>query len=96
MDFAGGFDCKIAASDPTTAKSHSGQAITYAGCPVTWSSKMQTLTALSMTKAEYITLLTALCDLIPTMEPSKEMNQQNIITQEMHPKKDTVQGFQRQ
>ena len=30
-DFAGGFDCKIAGTDPTTSKSHSGWAITYAG-----------------------------------------------------------------
>ena len=44
-DFAGGFDHKIATSDPITAKSRSDWAIAYAGCPVMWSSKMQTLTA---------------------------------------------------
>ena len=72
-NFAGGFNCKIAGTDPTTAKSCSGWVITYAGSPVMWSSKMQTLTALSMTEAEYIALLTALrCDLIPMIELSKE------------------------
>ena len=45
-DFAGGFDRKIAGTDPTTSKSHLGWAITYAGCPVTWTSKLQTLMAL--------------------------------------------------
>ena len=58
-DFAGGFDRKIAGTDPTTSKSCSGWAITYAGCPVTWASKLRTLTALSTTEAEYIALSTA-------------------------------------
>ena len=74
-DFAGGFNHKIAASDPATDKSCSGWVITYAGCRVMWSSKMQTLTALSMTEAEYVALSTALRDLIPMMELLKEMKQ---------------------
>ena len=55
-DFAGGFNCKIAGMDPTASKSHSGWDITYAGCPVTWASKLQMLSALSTTEAEYIAL----------------------------------------
>ena len=67
-DFKGGFDCKIAGNDPTTSKSRSGRDITYAGCLVTWSSKLQTLTVLSMMEAEHITLSIAGCDLILMME----------------------------
>ena len=40
-DFAGGFYRKIAGMDPMTSKSCSGWAITYAGCIVTWASKLQ-------------------------------------------------------
>ena len=58
-DFVGGFDHKIAGMDPTMPKSRSGWAITYMGCPVTWASKLQMLTALSTTEAEYIALSTA-------------------------------------
>ena len=72
-DFTGGFDCKIAGNDPTTSKSRSGWVITYAGCPVTWSSKLQTLMALSMMEAEYIAVSMACHDLIPMMELTREM-----------------------
>ena len=47
-DFTGGFDHKIAGNDPTTSKSRSGWVIMYAGCPVSWSSKLQTLTQHAM------------------------------------------------
>ncbi len=39
----------------------------YAGCPIVWASKLQTLVALITTEAEYIALLSALCD-IPIMQ----------------------------
>ena len=42
-----------------TAKSQSGWVITYAGCPITWSSKLQTFMALSTMEAEYVTLSSA-------------------------------------
>ena len=59
-DFAGNWYEPRATKDPMTAKSQSGWVITYAGCPITWSSKLQTLMALSTTEAEYITLSSAL------------------------------------
>ena len=77
-DFVGGFDRKIAGTDPTTSKSHSGWAITYAGCPVTWASKLQTLMALSTTEAEYIALSTACRELVPMLELTKEMHSYHI------------------
>ena len=58
-DFAGRFDHKIAGTDPTTSKLHSGWAITYAGCPVTWASKLQMLMAISTMEAKYIALSTS-------------------------------------
>ena len=48
-----------------TAKSCMGYIINYAGCPILWASKLQTEIALSTTKAEYITLLQALREVIP-------------------------------
>jgi len=42
--------------DRSTAKSRTGFIITYAGCPLTWSSKMQTEMALSTKEAKLIAL----------------------------------------
>ena len=39
----------------------------YAGCPLTWSSKIQTEIALSTTEAEYIALSQSLREVIPMM-----------------------------
>ena len=51
-DFSGNWRPEGAQTDPMTAKSHSGWIIQYAGCPITWASKLQTLTALLTTEAE--------------------------------------------
>ena len=85
-DFAGGFDHKIAGMDPTTSKSRSGWAITYAGCPVTWASKLQMLMALSTMEAKYIVLSTACRELIPMLELMKEMHSYNIKSHHAMPK----------
>jgi hypothetical protein len=63
-DFAGTWT--ISTSDlPSSIKSCTGYVITFASCPVLWSSKLQTEVALSTTEAEYITLSQATRDLIP-------------------------------
>ena len=72
-DFAGNWHEPGATKDPMTAKSWSGWVITYAGCPITWSSKLQTLTALSTMEAEYIALLSALRDQILIMQLLKQV-----------------------
>ncbi len=59
-------------SDPRTAKSRMGHAVTYAECPLAWSSKIQSKIALSTTEAEYISLSTALREVIPLMNVIKE------------------------
>ena len=51
--------------DPMTAKSRSGWIIQYVGCPITWASKLQTLTALSTTEAEYVALSMAMRESLP-------------------------------
>ena len=51
--------------DPTCVKSRTGFIMLLGGCPLMWSSKLQTEIALSTMEAEYIALSTALRDLIP-------------------------------
>ena len=50
--------------DPVSTRSHTGFVILYAGCPILWKSKIQSLTALSTTKAEYIALSATLREAI--------------------------------
>jgi hypothetical protein len=45
--------------------SRTGYVITFCGCPVTWSRKLQTEIALSTTESEYIALSTATRELLP-------------------------------
>ena len=46
----------------------------YAGCPLVWSSKLQTEIALSTAEAEYIALSLSLREVIPAMHLMKEFN----------------------
>jgi hypothetical protein len=66
-DFAGGFSPDYS-DDATTCYSRTGYIIWFAGCPLIWSSKLQTTVALSTTEAEYIALSTALRDVIYVMQ----------------------------
>jgi hypothetical protein len=63
-DFAGLWTPSTA-HDPTSIKSRTGYIITFASCPLLWSSKLQSEVALSTTEAEYIALSQATRDLIP-------------------------------
>ena len=74
-DFSGSWDPQ-ATDDPDTARSRTGFVIKYAGCPILWASKLQSLIALSTTEAEYISLSTALREVIPLMELIREMRDQ--------------------
>ena len=57
-----------------TSKSRTGFAIMYAGCPIIWQSKMQTITALSTTEAELIALSTGTWEVLPLIDLVREMN----------------------
>ena len=50
----------------------------YAGCPIIWSSKLQTQVALSTTEAEYISLSQSLREVIPVITLLNEMKENNI------------------
>jgi hypothetical protein len=66
-NFSGNWNKAFTAVDLSTAKSQSGWIIFYAGCPVSWASKLQLQIALSTTEAEYIAISQSLRDVIPVM-----------------------------
>jgi hypothetical protein len=76
-DFSGNWNREFAPIYPSTAKSQSGWIIFYAGCPVSWASKLQSQIALSTTKAEYIAMSQALRDIILVMNLLQEMRERN-------------------
>jgi hypothetical protein len=45
---------KTASPDPSSARSRTGYIITYAGCPMHWTSKMQAEISLLTTEAKYL------------------------------------------
>ena len=59
--------------DLNSAKSRTEYIITYAGCPIVWESKLQTLVALSTTEAECIALSTSLREVIAVMNLVTEL-----------------------
>jgi hypothetical protein len=85
-DFAGGWN-KADANTADAVMSRTGYVIMYAGCPITWCSKLQTEIALSTTEAEYIALSQSLREVIPVIDLMKEINEIfpiNIPTPEIH------------
>jgi len=77
-DFCGNWRAETVHMDKTTAKPRTGDVITYAGCPVTWASKMQTGVALSTTEAELIAMSKGLRTAIPIMNLIEEIMEQEI------------------
>jgi hypothetical protein len=86
-DWAGSWQHR-SSTDPLSTHSRSGYLIMYAGCPVIWASKMQTLIALSTTEAEYIALSSALREVIGLMHLITELQsrgfQLNVTTPTVH------------
>ena len=66
--------------DPMTAKSRQGWITQYVICRITWASKLQTLTALSTTEAEYVLLSMAMCEQLPLIQLLKEVVAHKIDT----------------
>ena len=85
-DFAGNWEAEGAVNDPDTARSRSGFIISYAGCPVSWSSKLATTIALSSTESEYECLSSALRETIPLMRIVQEMNSKGFGFKDTIPK----------
>ena len=65
-DFAGGWSSGEY-TNPECVLSRTGFVIMYAGCPITWCSKLQTEIALSTTESEYSALSQAMRETIPFM-----------------------------
>lgn len=74
---AGEWKKETAADDIDTAKSRTGFVIMFAGCPLIWSSKLQTEIALSLTEAEYIALSTATREIIHLLDFLQEAHKRN-------------------
>ena len=85
-DFAGNWRNDDAQVDPMTAKSRSGWIVRFEGAPITWASKMQTITALSTTDAEYIALSTSLREVIPLMGILREACENGLQITDVPPK----------
>ena len=85
-DFAGNWRQADAQSDPMTAKSCSGWIVRFASAPITWASKMQTITAMSTTEAEYIALSTSLREVIPLMGLLTEAQAHGVRIDDLPPK----------
>jgi hypothetical protein len=64
-DICGNWNRSTATNDVSTEKSRTGYIISFAGCPITWASKLQTLISLSTTEADYIALSQSLREVIP-------------------------------
>ena len=84
-DFSRGLECFVDAdfaggwkdgdhSSPESVLSRTGFVIMFAGCPITWGSRLQTEIALSTTESEYIALSTAMREVIPFMGLLKEIS----------------------
>ena len=73
-DFAGGW-IQVDADNAENLMSRTGYVIMYAGCPILWSSKLQTEIALSTTEAEYIALSQAVREVLPLISLMKELNE---------------------
>jgi len=85
-DFAGQWNRLTANEDESTAKSRIGYIIFFAGCPLIWSSKLQTMVGLSTTECEYMALSEALRDTLPLMDMIEEMKSRDICTFSSVPK----------
>lgn len=78
-DFCGGYKRdRDTSDDPTSALSRTGYIIMYMGCPIAWSSKMQTEITLSTTEAEYVALSSALRSVIPLVTLFQEAKDNGI------------------
>jgi Reverse transcriptase (RNA-dependent DNA polymerase) len=75
-DLKAGLDCYVDADfaglygyeddqDPVSVKSRTGFVLTLFGCPIIWSSKLQTEITLSSTAAEYVAFSMAMRELLP-------------------------------
>jgi hypothetical protein len=85
-DFCGNWNRSTAMNDMSTAKSRTGYIISFAGCPITWASKLQTHIALSTTYTEYIARSQSLREVIPVINLLTEINSLGMCSYSTTPK----------
>eukprot|EP00957_Ditylum_brightwellii_P163314 12434992-Ditylum_brightwellii.AAC.2 len=78
-NFVGKWYKATATDDASTTKSQSSYGVSYVGCLVIWASKLQMQVTLSTCEAEYVTISTVLCNVIPMMQLLEEMQQEGIV-----------------
>jgi hypothetical protein len=66
------------ALDSMTAKSRTGFIITFAGCSITWGSRIQQVAAWSSTESEYVAISEAFRVLLPMMDLLEEAVAQGV------------------
>jgi hypothetical protein len=71
--FLGDWNKEIAEYDASTALSRTGYIVTYGGCPILWSSKIQTEITHSATEAEYVALSISLKEVESVMHILREL-----------------------
>jgi hypothetical protein len=90
-DFKEGLNCYVDADfaglygyedeqDPVCVKSRTGFTLTLFGCPIIWSSKLQTDICLSSTAAEYVAFSMAMRELLPMRALLKEISSKLNLT----------------
>ena len=84
-DFAGGFN-KERPMNPRDCLSRTGYVVKFGGCPIIWSSKLQTMIALSTTEAEYMALSKAVREVIYLMNLLDELCEQGVDLVAKQPK----------
>ena len=77
-DFAGGYNASKPTTNTRDCLSCTGYIIKYAGCPIIWSSKLQSAIALSTTEAEYMALSTAMREVIFLFNMMNEIREHDI------------------
>ena len=75
---------KLSSHDPLSTHYRTGFYITYAGCPIIWKSKVQSLIALSTIEAEYIALSTALREVITIIRLLEDLKLQGFPSMVQH------------
>ena len=83
-DFAGAWS-QHTSHDPLSCHSRTGFVISYAGCPILWKSKVQSLIALSTTEAEYIALSSALREFIAIVHLLEDLKSYGLPIHESTP-----------
>ena len=73
-DFEGGWQ-EANSDDADNVMSRTGMVIMYANCPIFWRSSLKTEIALSTAEAEYISLSSALRQVLPLITMMEEINE---------------------